>query len=584
MRVISDGIRPVAGEAGITFDGENLRGYEGESLAACLTAAGKLGLRRAKDGAARGIFCGMGVCSECLVSVDGQPNQRACMTSLKAGMRVESQPYGPAGPAPTAGDSSLPGTDPVPERTVDVLVVGSGPAGLSAAEAAARAGATVLVVDERPAAGGQYFKQLAKPYVFVGAGALDRQFRGGIDLIGRVQRLGVEILNEAVVWAIFAPNEIGLVVGGTQAMVVRPEQLVLATGAYERGVPVPGWTLPGFMTTGAAQTLLRAYRVAPGRRVLVAGNGPLNLQVAAELVAASVRVAAVAELAPRPRLGQLGAALAALRHAPDLIRDGLVYLARLRRAGVPVLRGHALVEAWGEGRVEGAALAPLDSDGRPRTDGRREFQVDAICAGYGFMPSNDLSRPLGCHHQFDARQGALAVDRDENGQTTIPGVFVAGDCGGMRGARAAQEQGFIAGCAAARNLGKTLPDDLARERDRRRLRLASHIAFQDALWTLFAAPRLEVQLARDDTLVCRCEEVTLGRLREALATGVNSIGGLKRATRGGMGRCQGRYCGPLMARLSDDAAGRPADEFSYFAPQAPIKPVPIAVIARRPPP
>ena len=146
---------------------------------------------------------------------------------------------------------------------------------------------------------------------------------------------------------------------------------------------------------------------------------------------------------------------------------------------------------------------------------------------------------------------------------------MAGDCGGMGGARAAFEQGFIAGCAAARNLGRSLPADLAWERDRRRRNLISHERFQEALWTMFQAPRLSDQLAADDTLVCRCEGVSMGAVRRALADGTSSVGGLKRLTRGGMGRCQGRYCGPLLTQLVDSATGQPTGEFSYFAPRPP---------------
>ncbi|MEP6812478.1 MAG: FAD-dependent oxidoreductase, partial [Actinomycetota bacterium] len=168
------------------------------------------------------------------------------------------------------------------ELAPDVLVVGAGPAGLAAAVAAAEAGADVVLLDERPKLGGQYFKQPSDGLTF-DESQLDPQYRAGRDLIARVRTLGVRVLGATQVWAAFERDEI-LATDAAMSYALRPRRLVLATGAYERGVPLPGWTLPGFTTTGAAQTLLRSYAVVPGRRVLVSGNGPLNVQVAAELV------------------------------------------------------------------------------------------------------------------------------------------------------------------------------------------------------------------------------------------------------------------------------------------------------------
>jgi NADPH-dependent 2,4-dienoyl-CoA reductase/sulfur reductase-like enzyme len=568
MRVRSPGIVPAAEPVRISLDGVPVEARPGEILAAALAAAGALDLRETRGGGRRGIFCGMGVCHECLVTVDGEPNRRACMTTVRAGMDVRRQRLrddpGPAPPPPGAPAEEAP----------DVLVVGGGPAGLSAALAARRAGADVVLLDERPALGGQYFKQLGKPLAFA-AGPTDAQFREGVALIEAVRAAGVRIVHEAAVWGAFAPDEIAATAPGLSA-VYRARRVVVASGAYERGVPMPGWTLPGFMTTGAAQTLLRAYQVAPGRRVLVGGNGPLNLQVASELIRAGVEVAALVETAPAPGFARAGAVMAALRTGPDLVRDGLVYLARLKRAGVPVLHGHAVVAAAGEGRVRAATVARIDADGRPVFGTEREFEVDAVCVGFGFQPSADLSRALGCAHRFDAARGMLVAVRDDDGRASLPEVFVAGDAGGLGGARIAQAQGWLAGAAAAADLG--FPADPA-ETARRRADLARNRAFQDALWRIYAAPRITTQLAAPDTPVCRCEEATLAQVEAELADGVRHAGSVKRRTRAGMGRCQGRYCGPVLAELAAARAGEAVGEFDLFAPRAPVKPVPIGAIA-----
>ena len=577
MRLAHAGIQPRAPLRDLTFDGRPISGYADETIAACLVANGIGAFRTDRAGAPRGMYCGMGVCFECLVRVDGRENVRACMTALGGAGRIETQDVPGRGPAMTVAAPELASAPPVEEP--ELLIVGGGPAGLSAARAAALAGCDVTLLDERAHLGGQYFKQLASSHEFTMPAAMDRQFTAGRDLIDEVRRLGVTIHEEALVWGAFSEREICALVGG-RAAVFRPQALVIAAGAYERAVAFPGWTLPGVMSTGAAQTLLRSHRVAAGARIVVGGNGPLNFQVAAELVDAGANVVAVVEAASGPGIRTAPAALGALFHTPRLMAAGASYLRRLRRAGVDLHYRHALVEAHGDDRVAAVTIAPVDATGTPVARLRREIETDAVCVGFGFLPANEASRMLGCRHGYDPARSSLVVEKDGDCQTTVPGVYVAGDSGGMGGALVAIEEGCIAACHAARALGRELPDGLAAEVRRRRRQLASHRRFQSALWRLFRAPQLHLQFATGATVICRCEGVTLGMVREAVSGGgCGSVGAVKRVTRAGMGRCQGRYCGLPIARLVAEATGEALDEMSFFAPRPPIKPVPIAAIA-----
>src|SRR6185295_13369422 len=225
--------------------------------------------------------------------------------------------------------------------TPNVLVLGGGAGGLNAAAIAARAGARVLLVDERPQSGGQYYKQPLHP---AGHSALpdDAQFAGGRALIAEAEAAGVVFLRGAQLWGAFEPLEL-MIFDGQASRLCRPQRLIVAAGAYERGVPFPGWTLPGVMTTGAAQTLLRSYAVLAGRRVLVAGNGPLNLQVALELARAGAEIAAVIELAGRPGVSAAAALLKMLTSTPALAMRGRGYVAELKRRGIPLLHRHVIV-------------------------------------------------------------------------------------------------------------------------------------------------------------------------------------------------------------------------------------------------
>ena len=529
--------RPPAPAVTVTFEGTAVPARAGETVAAALTAAGRLAFRQTAGGNPRGLHCGMGACFDCIVTIDGRPSQRACMTLVADGMRI-----GAGSPAPMLG--TLP--DPLPERvlTPAVLVVGGGPAGMSAAVAAAEAGADVLLLDERSSLGGQYYKHAAIP---------DRQARGGDWL--RARAAGVPTLHAAV-WGAFPGPEIAAVTAQAR-LVLRPRQLILAAGAHEAAVHLPGWTLPGCMTTGALQGLVRTHRVSPGRRVVVAGNGPLNLQVAVELLRGGGTVAVVVEAAARATGITLPMA------SPTLAWAGLRMLGVLRRAGVPVLWGTRPTAVLGTDRVEGLAVAGAG--------GAQVIPADAVALNWGFQAETGLARALGVAHQVVA--GRLETVTDRDGRTSLPGVFAVGDGARMGGAQVAVQRGRAAGLAAARALGLAAPPP-----PRAALRRAER--FQRALRAAYAAPPPDPALLPDEALVCRCEEVSAGALHGAMADGAASLASLKRATRAGMGRCAGRFCSAAVARLCGATA-----EAGFAAPRLPLRPVPAsAILADHPEP
>jgi glycine/D-amino acid oxidase-like deaminating enzyme len=542
MRLNHPDMRPAGPPVRLRFDGREIEALPGETIAAALAAADIVAVRQARSGAPRGPFCGMGVCFDCLVTVDGRPSQRACLTKAQAGMDVRSAPLATPHPPDPVG--------PGGEIACDALVVGAGPAGLAAARALALAGADVVVADERLYPGGQYFKPLA-PSHQADPSTLDGQFRDGAILRQSALLAGVRILSEATVWAAFSPHEVAAIVAG-QSTLFRPRRLVLATGAYEQALPVPGWTLPGVMTVGGLQTLARSYRVAPGQRIVVAGNGPLCLQTAAELLEGGANVVAVLEAASRPGFAHWRDLLAAASTAPGLLLEGMTLASRLRGL---LHWGRKVTRLVGESRVQRVEAGDWAID------------ADIVALGYGFASSSELARALGCAHRFVPRgSGSMETLTNREGRTSIGEVFAIGDGARFGGAQAARAQGVVAAAAIAADLGLKTPEPTAARR-----MLGRSARFQAALWRLFDAPPFDPDAIDDGAIVCRCEEVTAGELRRHIAAGYDTPAALKRKCRVGMGRCQGRYCATVIARMTSAEV----DEFGLFAPRPPAKPVPI---------
>jgi NADPH-dependent 2,4-dienoyl-CoA reductase/sulfur reductase-like enzyme len=464
----------------------------------------------------------------------------------------------------------------------EVVVVGAGPAGLSAALAAAQAGAQVILIDNNRQPGGQYYRQTAAEF-----GALQPRGhqRAGTLLWEKVATAGVRLLTEVVVWGAFEGNQLALY--GTQAPSnIQAQALILATDAYERVAAFPGWTLPGVMTTGAAQTLLKGQLILPKGRVVLAGTGPLQLVVAAELVRAGADIIAVMDGSPllqkalrRPLVNGL-----ALWGQWGRLAEGLKSWLALRRAGVPFYTGWGVVAAYGEEEVTRVTVAQLDDEWRPVPGTSQTLNCDTLCCSYGFVPATELSRILGARHEWKPGRGGFVPVRDENMQTNVPGVYAVGDSAGIGGGPLALVEGRIAGLAAAAqvkagnsNQGKTALihyDDTQRPR----LSLTREQRFQRLYTELFTpGPGLD-ELAEPDTIICRCEGVTQAQIREAVLQGADRLDSIKTLTRCGMGNCQGRVCGSLVAALAAQEAEQTIEMVGQFRARPPVFPVPLSAL------
>jgi thioredoxin reductase len=457
-------------------------------------------------------------------------------------------------------------------RRVDLAIIGAGPAGLSAALEAKAVGVEVLVIDENDQPGGQIFRQPPRSFRIGDRSKLGRDFERGRKLLDAAASADIRIENNTTVWNI-APGHLACC-SGDQSWEVHSDAVLIATGAYDRPVPLPGWTLPGVFTSGGIQTLLKSQRVLAGRRVLLTGTGPLNLVLANQLAAAGGTVVAVLELA-NPGLTEL---VPMLLGPWPLLSDGIGYVAQLIRRKIPLMRGWTLLEARGTDQVSSAVIGKVDHDWRLIKGTEQTLEVDTICLGYGLVPSTELSRLIGCKQRYDRRLGGWIPEHDLFQETSIPKVFVAGDGSGVAGSLVAMEEGRVSGLRAAMRLKKINEaefNEKAAPSLRRLRRLGQFRAILDGL----SAPRPGLfERMTDDTLICRCEEVSLGDCRNAVKEGAVSLMELKPRLRAGMGMCQARICGPTLVEVLGGLTGQAPELIQPFSPRPPVKPIPLAAL------
>jgi D-hydroxyproline dehydrogenase subunit alpha len=470
----------------------------------------------------------------------------------------------------------------------DIAVIGGGPAGMAAVRVATAQGASVVLIDDAHALGGHYYKELPPTSSYSELKRLSKKERQFHHLKQMISECGAKTLLGARVWGIFdgtgstlngqpANPETGFSLyledssGDSRALAAR--SLILAPGVYDRPLPFPGWELPGVLTPGAVQNQLEKQGLLPGKRVLVAGSGPLQMVVAAALLRHGAEVAALLDTSGAfdgmenipPALGGLW----------SRIGEGADSMSALIRHRVPILFRHAVYRAIGsaETGVQAAVIGRVDEQGYPIPGTEKELQVDTICCAYGFIPSIAMTLHLGIEHHYDENLSAFVPSYNEHMHTNLPGVYVAGDVTGVGGKPLAEIQGQLAAYSALNLIGKLSTKQADAYTSQLIPIMRREQRFARFLWTRYRLRPGLLELADDDTIFCFCEAVQVGAVRACLKDGGCDLFGVKLRTRMGMGNCQGRYCIPNAALFISAHGGKPVAELDLPSIRPPIFPV-----------
>lgn len=461
-------------------------------------------------------------------------------------------------------------------REKTVIIVGAGMAGLAAADLLSAHGVDLLILDENPHTGGQFLRPRIKRHGRPRLPAPDRTREAGMRISARLRERKVPVLHGARVLGVFPERRLWAADSRDRILELRPAFLILATGARERFLPFPGWTLPGVLSTGAAQILIKGSGVLPARRMTVGGSGPLMLLVAAAAAAAGGRVSAVLDqgsVARKASILNLGPV-----HWPRLLQ-GASALARLALARVPVRSSVRILAAEGKDRLERVVAVRIDRSGRAVPGTERVLPTEALAVGYGFAPNVELASQAGCRIVYSEDLGGWAVDVDASMAASGEGIYAAGEATGIAGAAKSLLEGRIAAASILHRLGRMDTAACRRRTDPLHALRRRELRYGRFLNRLCRVPAACLRDIPDETVICRCEGVTLGDLRREIRSGAASVDALKKGTRAGMGNCQGRICGPILSEVLAAFTGSGPEAAGSLSARAPVRMVPLGAVA-----
>ena len=461
-------------------------------------------------------------------------------------------------------------------KKYDIVIIGSGFAGIASANILAGKGLSILMIDENFHVGGQLLRKIPQELGINKKYKPDYVKKIGNAFVNNLKRDDIEILNNTSVIGIYDNNEILIEIEKKKVASIHYEVILFTTGARERYLPFKGWTIPGVFSAGMSQVLMKSSGVLPSRDVVVGGSGLFLFSAAYEFLNNGAKVRSVLEstgIADKVKM------LPVLLHNFSKIMEGARYLGKIGSSGVPIRFNTRIIEARGNGSLEEIVIGKTDRNGKLITGKEKIIKVGGFAYSYGFVPNIELPNLAGCKISFKKELGGWVVDVNENMETSIPGVFCAGEVTGVGGALKSVNEGETASLSILERFEKN--GSIHAKKNKLLKERKHHLNFAKYFNTLYGIRDEEISEIPDETIICRCEDVKMGDIREAVSNGFISPGALKTSVRAGMGNCQGRTCGPIIYNLLGSVSGIEGKNFTLFSNRPPVKPVKISSLINR---
>ncbi len=456
-------------------------------------------------------------------------------------------------------------------KKYDIVIIGSGFSGIAAANQLAGKGLNILMIDENFHIGGQLLRKIPEKLGTNKKYKPDYVKKTGNKLIENLKNGDIEIVNNSSVIGVYDKNELLVEIDKKNVKSINFEIILFSPGARERYLPFKGWTLPGVFSAGMSQVLMKSSGVLPSRDVVVGGSGLFLFSAAYEFLKNGAKVHSVFESTGISGKIKM---LPVLLHNLSKVSEGIRYIGKIGSSFVPIRFNRRIIEARGNGILEEIVIGKTDKNGKVVSGKEKIIKTGGFAYSYGFVPNVDLPVLAGCDVRYEKNMGGWIAEVDENMETSVPQVFCAGEVTGVGGSLKSVNEGEIASISILEYFGK---GDLLQKRKKKLIREREHhLDFARYFNSLYGIRDEEIKEIPDETIICRCEDVKMGDIREAVDNGFISPGALKTSVRAGMGNCQGRTCGPVIYDIIAAVTGIEGVNFSSFSKRPPLKPVKIS--------
>lgn len=463
-----------------------------------------------------------------------------------------------------------------PGKKYDVIIVGSGFSGIVAAGILADHQLNVLMVDENIHLGGQLLRKIPEILGNYSNYKPDYVKKIGFAFVENVKSKKIHIMNRTCVVGVFPGNRLMMETARKEIHEVTADAVLFATGARERYVPFKGWTLPGVYSTGMTQVLMKSSGILPGRNIVVGGSGLFLFSVAYEILKNKGKIPAVLE-----QTGMMGKIkmLPALLHQFSKVTEGARYMSKIIFNGVPIKHRRKIIEARGKDCVEEVVVGKVDANGKLKEGSEKIYKADALAIGYGFVPNVEAPVMAGCEMEYAKHNGGWTVKVNDRLETSVENILAAGEITGVGGALKSINEGKITGHTILRKFEKISEEDFQQTLKKLNRERKHHMQFVYYFNSLYQIPAGIIEDVPEDTVVCRCEDITMGDIKKGIAKGYNTPKALKSYARLSMGNCQGRTCGPVVYDTLSLLTGNHPQTAGPFLSRPPLKPVSIAALA-----